>query len=73
MLYEGAPSSLSGKRLPEFIKTLNEVYLTNMKRVTDDLEWFTDKFDYRNEDKPWKNSKDALPRSMNKTNSVLPQ
>ncbi len=73
MLYEDAPSSLSGKRLPEFIKTLNEVYLTNMKRVTDDLEWFTDKFDYRNEDKPWKNSKDALPRSMNKTNSVLPQ
>ena len=73
MLYEGAPSSLSGKRLPEFIKTLNEVYLTNMKRVTDDLEWFTDKFDYRNEDKPWKNSKVALPRSMNKTNSVLPQ
>lgn len=73
ILYEGAPSSLSGKRLPEFIKTLNEVYLTNMKRVTDDLEWFTDKFDYRNEDKPWKNSKDALPRSMNKTNSVLPQ
>ncbi len=44
-----------------------------MKRVTDDLEWFTDKFDYRNEDKPWKNSKDALPRSMNKTNSILPQ
>ena len=73
MLYEGAPSRLSGNRLPEFIKPLNEVYLTNMKRVTDDLEWFTDKFDYRNEDKPWKNSKDALPRSMNKTNRVLPQ
>lgn len=73
MLYEGATSALSGKRLPEFIQTLNQVYLTNMKRVTDDLEWFTDKFDYRNEDKPWKNSKDALPRSMNKTNSILPQ
>lgn len=73
MLYDGAPSALSGKRLPEFIQTLNQVYLTNMKRVTDDLEWFTDKFDYRNEDKPWKNSKDALPRSMNKTNSILPQ
>ena len=73
MLYEGAPSALSGKRLPEFIQTLNQVYLTNMKRVTDDLEWFTDKFDYRNKDKPWKNSKDALPRSMNKTNSILPQ
>jgi hypothetical protein len=71
MLYENAPSHLSSKRLEEFINTLNQVYLTNMKRVTDDLEWFTDKFDYRNEDKPWKNSRDALPRSMTKTNSVL--
>jgi hypothetical protein len=71
ILYEQAPSCLSAKRLEDFITTLNRVYLTNMERVTDDLEWFTDKFDYRNEDKPWKNSKDALPRSMTKTNSIL--
>lgn len=70
MLYEMAPSQLSAKQLEPFIKTLNQVYLTNMKRVTDDLEWFTDKFDYRNENAPWKNSKDALPRSMTKTNSI---
>lgn len=72
MLYEAAPAQLSSRHLDAFITTLSEVYLTNMKRVTDDLEWFTDKFDYRNEDKPWKNSKDALPRSMTKTNSFLP-
>ena len=70
MLYDMAASQLSAKHLEEFIQTLNQVYLTNMKRVTDDLEWFTDKFDYRNEDAPWKNSKDALPRSMTKTNSI---
>ena len=73
MLYEKAPAQLSSKRLGEFIPALNQVYLTNMKRVTDDLEWFTDKFDYRNEDKPWKNSKDALPRTMTKTNSCFPE
>lgn len=70
MLYEMAPSQLSARHLEPFIKTLTEVYLTNMKRVADDLEWFTDKFDYRNENAPWKNSKDALPRSMTKTNSI---
>ncbi|MBO5484136.1 MAG: hypothetical protein J5979_02870 [Lachnospiraceae bacterium] len=70
MLYDTAPAQLSTKRLNEFIQTLNSVYLSNMKRVTDDLEWFTDKFDYRNENAPWKNSKDALPRSMTKTNSI---
>ncbi len=71
VLYDAAPSHLSAKRLDDFIQTLNHVYLENMQRVTDDLEWFTDKFDYRNEDKPWKNSKDALPRSMTKTNSTF--
>ncbi len=70
ILYEIAPTQLSSGQLEEFIKTINEVYLSNMKRVTDDLEWFTDKFDYRNENAPWKNSKDALPRSMTKTNSI---
>ena len=71
ILYEQAPSYLSGHKLEQFIKDLNDVYLTNMQRVTDDLEWFTDKFDYRNADAPWKNSRDALPRSMTKTNSLL--
>ncbi len=70
LLYEQAPMRLSGKNLQEFIDMLNEVYLSNMKRVRDDLEWFTDKFDYRNADAPWKNSKDALPRTILKTNSI---
>lgn len=70
LLYEKAPSFLSGKELPAFLQTLTKSYLDNMERVTDDLEWFTDKFDYRNADAPWKNSKDALPRSITKTNSL---
>lgn len=70
-LYELAPKELSGKNLQDFIEDITSVYLSNMKRVQEDLEWFTDKFDYRNEDAPWKNSKDALPRSITKTNSVL--
>ena len=41
-----------------------------MKRVRDELDWFIDKFDYVNADKPWNNSQDALPRSIIKTNST---
>ena len=37
-----------------------------MKRVAGELEWFTLKFDYRNADKPWGNSRDAVERSVNK-------
>lgn len=70
LLYEQAPQYLSGRYLTEFIDMLNEVYLANMIRVRDDLEWFADKFDYRNADAPWRNSKDALPRAILKTNGV---
>jgi len=61
-----AAKHLSGNLFTEFQTDLDRVFLANMKRVRDDVEWFTDKFDYRNADKPWKNSKDALPRSATK-------
>lgn len=71
LLYEEAGKYLSGGKTEEFRKELSRVYLENMKRVRDDLEWFTDKFDYRYANEPWKNSKDALIRSALKTNSVV--
>lgn len=70
-LYSAAPQNLSGEELNDFLKILNELYLENMKRVRDDVEWFINKFDYRYADEPWKNSKDALPRSMQKTNGIV--
>ena len=71
ILYEMAPKELHGNVMQNFISDITKVYLNNIKRVQEDLEWFIDKFDYRNQDAPWKNSKDALPRSMTKTNSIL--
>lgn len=70
-LREAARKKWSGSKLENFLTDLNKSYLENMKRVTDDLEWFTDKFDYRNADAPWKNSRDALPRSIIKTNHTI--
>lgn len=70
-LYEAAPKYFSGSELNDFIKELHSVYLENMKRVRDDLEWLINKFDYRYANEPWKNSKDALPRAIQKTNSIL--
>jgi hypothetical protein len=62
---------LSGDQLKDFTNQLNTLYIDNMKRVRDDLDWFIDKFDYRYADRPWNNSKDALPRTIIKTNSVI--
>ncbi|CRZ33424.1 hypothetical protein DFR55_11912 [Herbinix hemicellulosilytica] len=70
ILYKEANKHLSGRQFKEFIEILNSLYLNNMKRVRDDLEWFINKFDYRYANEPWKNSKDALPRAIKKTNSI---
>ena len=70
LLYKSAEKYIGGHEYEEFINTLNKVYLNSLKEMQKDLEWFTDKFDYRNADAPWKNSKDALPRTIQKTNSI---
>jgi len=63
-----APKHLSNAKLTEFIDITNKLYIENMKRVQEDVEWFVAKFDYRNENEPWKNAKDSLPRALTKLN-----
>lgn len=70
VLYEKAPNYLSGNTLEDFTSDLNQVFLSNLKRMQEEVSWFIDKFDYRNAEAPWKTSKDALPRAMTKLNGV---
>lgn len=63
---EMAPKYLSGDMLKRFIDTLCDIEIKNLERVEGELQWFTSKFDYRNQDKPWGNSRDAVKRSVNK-------
>lgn len=71
ILYDYGASKLSKEAYSEFIDVLNKVYFENMERVNGDISWFIDKFDYRFKDEPWKNSKDALPRCITKTNHTI--
>ena len=61
-----APKHLSGNELRQFVNTLVDLEQENFDRLEKEIEWFTLKFDYRNEDKPWGNSRDAVKRSINK-------
>ena len=70
-LYQKSIETLSGKQSTLFLEELNRLYFENIQRVSDDLDWFIKKFDYLNHDKPWKDSKDAVPRTMIKTNSKI--
>ena len=50
---------------------MENIYLENLKRVRDDIEWFINKFDYKYKDEPWYNAKDSVIRSMIKSNGVF--
>ena len=66
MLLRGAGRFLSGAVQLDFLTALLDLQAKNLARVEHDLEWFTLKFDYRNQDKPWGESRDAVERAINK-------
>lgn len=71
ILYDYGQTKLNKDEYAAFLDTLNKVYFDNMERVNGDIGWFIDKFDYRFKNEPWKNSKDALPRGIIKTNHTI--
>ena len=62
----GALKHLSGSLQLQFVEELIGLQKRNLARVEHDLEWFTLKFDYRNQAKPWGNSRNALERTANR-------
>lgn len=66
LLARTASKKLAGEGRREFLGVLVKIQRENLARVEKDIEWFTLKFDYRNADKPWGESKDAVPRTMEK-------
>lgn len=66
MLIRAAKQNLSGVKQEEFLGKLIKMQLSNLKRIENEVEWFTKKFDYRNQDADWGNSRDAVPRSIEK-------
>jgi hypothetical protein len=65
-LMEESKKYLNGKNLEKFIEVTHNLQKSNINRLIGELDWFATKFDYRFKDEPWKNSKDALPRCINK-------
>lgn len=66
-LLEAAAEELSAKELGAFAKVLAGTERENLDRIQEDISWFIKKFDYRYEQEDWKNSRDAVERTVNKT------
>ncbi|MBR6728960.1 MAG: ABC transporter substrate-binding protein [Clostridia bacterium] len=71
LLLSCASHELSGRALEEAKRDLIQLELTHLKRLNEEVNWFTKKFDYRYQDEPWKNSKDAPQRVMEKLAKFL--
>ena len=71
-LLKVAEEKLPEKQREWFVDTIPQLMLQNMVRVKEDLDWLVAKYDYRNASKPWGNSRDALPRAMQKLQGIYP-
>lgn len=71
-LMEKAPAKVPNSQREWFYETILNMMRDNLARVQADLDWFIEKFDYRNATAPWKNSKDAVMRAMQKLRGGYP-
>lgn len=71
-LLEAANQQLPNGQHEWFYTAIPTLMKENLNRVQADLDWFIAKFDYRNAAADWKNSKDAVSRSMQKLQGLHP-
>jgi hypothetical protein len=68
---EMADAELKGPQRDAFFQELLTIEEKRLTVLEGEIDWFTQKFDYRNQDKPWGNSADALPRVLQKLKGHL--
>ena len=71
-LCSAADNQLPDKMKEDFYASMFELMENNMSRVAEDVAWMVEKFDYKNKDADWKNSKDAIQRGMQKLKGGYP-
>lgn len=71
-LCEAADEKLGDREKEEFYTLMFPLMERNMERLSEDVSWMVEKFDYRNHDADWKNSRDAIQRGMQKLKGGYP-
>lgn len=66
LLCDMADRTLSEKELEDFYHMVLPLMEKNMDRLYEDVAWFIEKYDYKNKDADWRDSKDAIQRGMQK-------
>ena len=63
-LLGAAEKRMKKKELGEFVSAAAKVTETYFDTLRNDVSWFCKKFDYRYDEEPWYNSRDAVERAM---------
>ncbi|MCL1998121.1 MAG: DUF6062 family protein [Turicibacter sp.] len=63
-MLQKAEQKLDKSQLEAFISNVSLIQEKNIAKIEEDLDYFIQKFDYRNADAPWKDSKDAVERTI---------
>lgn len=71
-LCQSAVEKLNQKQCDDFFAIIFPLMEQNLDRLEEDVSWMVEKFDYRNADADWKNSKDAIQRGMQKLKGGYP-
>ena len=71
-LMEGADKYLNANDPKDFYDRFLPLQSANMERIYEDVAWFIEKYDYKNKDADWKDSKDAVQRGMMKMKGTDP-
>lgn len=71
-LCEEADKQLNDKEKEVFYQMLLPLMKENMERLAGDVSWMVEKFDYRNKDADWKDSRDSIQRGMQKLKGGYP-
>lgn len=71
-LSAAADSRLNDREKETFYGCMLPLMEENMERISEDVAWMVEKFDHRNRDADWKNSRDAIQRGMQKLKGGYP-
>lgn len=71
-LLQAAEEKLPNQYYDWFYETVFSVMEQNLVRVKEDLDWFVGMFDYRQAGADWKNSRDAVSRTIQKLKGIYP-
>ena len=63
-LLEYAKSKLDKQKYSDFFKDISEVENKYFEKIIKDISWYCKKFDYRYDNEPWYDSKDAVERAI---------